>query len=111
MPVSADPPVIDETSTATQSPSSAPSVSSATPSEERAAPSAPTAAPFTTALSTADAPPKPDITAAEHDRLAHGYKPQMRNGEKVWCRGEISTGTRLSRGQQCNSADELERRT
>ena len=46
--------------------------------------------------------------------LTHGratsWSHAMQNGQKLWCREQISTGIRLSRGVQCNTADELEQR-
>jgi hypothetical protein len=46
--------------------------------------------------------------AAEEKRLlADGYKPEMRNGTKVWCRREQELGSRLGGQKVCGTAQEL----
>jgi len=53
------------------------------------------------------------ITAkAELDRdtahfVAEGYKPEMRNGTKVWCRREGELGSRLGGQKVCGTPQEL----
>ncbi len=44
--------------------------------------------------------------AAKHF-LAEGYKMQMRNGQKVFCRREEQLGSRLGGALNCNTAEEL----
>jgi hypothetical protein len=40
--------------------------------------------------------------------LAEGYKQEMHNGEKVFCRREDSTGSRLGAQKVCGSAQQLQ---
>jgi hypothetical protein len=54
---------------------------------------------------------QPALTPDERDLLAQGYKPEMRHGQKVWCREEQTTGSRLSRGTTCSSADVIKAHT
>jgi len=39
--------------------------------------------------------------------MALGYKPEMRNGEKVFCRREQTLGSRLGATKHCATAEEL----
>ncbi len=39
--------------------------------------------------------------------MAEGYKPEMRNGEKVFCRREQTLGSRLSEAKHCATAEQL----
>lgn len=39
--------------------------------------------------------------------IADGYKPEMHNGTKVWCRREEELGSRVSRQKHCGTAEEL----
>jgi hypothetical protein len=68
-------------------------------------PAATTTAPSATAPA-ADAA-KPSVSMDDDTLRAAGYKPQMKDGQKVWCRKEAqTTGTRLSRDKEtCNNAD------
>lgn len=83
---------------------------------------APAAAPASAAASTpaasanAASAAKPDAnaaaqasaTASEEKRLlAEGYKPEMRNGTKVWCRREGELGSRLGGQKVCGTPQEL----
>lgn len=73
-------------------------------------PASPAAAPSATASTTATPAAdsaKASISNDDGALLAAGYKPQMRGGQKVWCRREAqTTGTRLSRDKEtCNTAD------
>ena len=47
------------------------------------------------------------LSADEQRLISQGYKPQMRNGEKIYCRREASIGSRISAGQHCGTAAEL----
>jgi hypothetical protein len=58
-----------------------------------------------TAAATPPAAPEGD-QAAKHF-LAEGYKMQMRNGQKVFCRREEQLGSRLGGAVNCNTAEEL----
>jgi hypothetical protein len=58
----------------------------------------------------ASAAAKPDANAdagAEKQLLASGYKPEMRNGTKVWCRREGELGSRLGGQKVCGTPQEL----
>jgi hypothetical protein len=43
----------------------------------------------------------------ERSLLAAGYKPEMRNGTKVWCRREAELGSRLGGQKVCGTPAEL----
>ncbi len=46
--------------------------------------------------------------SADEQRLINlGYKPQMRNGEKIYCRREAALGSRISAAQRCGTVTEL----
>lgn len=46
--------------------------------------------------------------AAEEKRLmAAGYKPEMRNGTKYWCRTETEIGSRLGGHKVCGTARDI----
>ena len=47
------------------------------------------------------------LSAAEQRLVSLGYKPQMRNGEKIYCRREAPMGSRISSGQHCGTVAEL----
>jgi hypothetical protein len=64
-------------------------------------------APSATATSAATAPAKPAIDPEEKRLIAMGYKPEMRNGEKVFCRHEQTLGSRLAEAKYCASAEQL----
>lgn len=74
---------------------------------------APTAAPSATASATptpaAAEAAKPALVSDDKALLAAGYKPQMKGGQKVWCRREEqTTGTRLTRDKEtCNTPEFL----
>ena len=89
-------------------------------------PSAATPAPATPAAAAAAAPTTPPLTSAagatpkaasaaatpaidpEEKRLIGlGYKPEMRNGEKVFCRREQTLGSRLGEAKHCATAEQL----
>lgn len=106
----ADPP---STSAAAPTPAAAPASAPAAPvaSESAAPAAAKTGAENSSATAQKATTSRAQLTPQERDLVVAGYKPQMQNGQKMWCREQISTGTRLSRGAQCNTADELEQRT
>jgi hypothetical protein len=49
----------------------------------------------------------PDLSTLEKHFLAEGYKMEMRNGEKVFCRKEQVMGSRLQNQKSCGSALQL----
>jgi len=71
----------------------------AEPASTRDAPAA--AAPSATAR-------KLDEAQVEKELRAQGYLPQMRNGEKIFCRRESVRGSRLPGPLVCMSADQAE---
>ncbi len=80
--------------------------SSSTPAPAAQAPSA---AQSTAAQSAPVAPAlaKPVIDPEERRLIAQGYKPEMRNGEKVFCRREQTLGSRLGEAKHCATAEQL----
>ena len=111
----------------TASPPSPPSAPSA-PSAPAAAAPAPQAAPATPAASTTPAPAAhaasaaapaqdnkpavivqgtPEFDTVQKHFLAEGYKLEMRNGEKVFCRREEQLGSRLGGQKVCSTALQL----
>jgi len=65
------------------------------------------ASPAPSATSAATAPAKPAIDPEEKRLIAMGYKPEMRNGAKVFCRREQTLGSRLAEAKHCASAEQL----
>ena len=61
------------------------------------------AAPHATAASQSET----DDPADEKRLRAAGYKPEMHNGEKIWCRKEDSLGSRLATQRNCGTASSL----
>jgi hypothetical protein len=49
----------------------------------------------------------PTLSADEQRLLSQGYKPQMRGGEKIYCRREAQLGSRISAGQHCGTVAQL----
>jgi hypothetical protein len=50
-----------------------------------------------------------EAAAAEEKRLrAAGYKPETRNGVKVWCRREGELGSRLGGVKFCGTPEEIQ---
>jgi hypothetical protein len=80
-----------------------------TPAQQQpaAAPSssAPAAAPATAA---ATPPAKPAVDPDEKRLIAMGYRPEMRNGERVFCRREEVLGSRLSVKKLCGTPKDLQ---
>ena len=69
---------------------------------------APAAAPSTAAPAAAPTAPAEDPAAARRLRAA-GYHAEMHDGNKVWCRTEVNTGSRLAAGEKkCSTADQLD---
>jgi hypothetical protein len=52
-------------------------------------------------------PPAPAVDQSDKHFLAEGYKMQMRNGQKMFCRREEQLGSRLGGALTCNTAEEL----
>jgi hypothetical protein len=90
----------------------APAASAASPSTQSAAS---VAAPAASAPApTAQAPTSTVNVEAEREQqeekhfLAEGYKLEMHNGEKMFCRREEQMGTRLGAQKFCSTAQQLE---
>lgn len=73
------------------------------PADTQAAPAA-AAAGTTPAAAT---PAKPALDPEEKRLLAQGYKPEIRNGVKVYCKLEEELGTRLGRIKHCGTPAQL----
>ena len=50
---------------------------------------------------------KPAVDLEEKRLIAQGYRPEMRNGEKVFCRRDEELGSRLSGVKHCGTVAEL----
>jgi hypothetical protein len=79
-----------------------------------AAPAAPAAAaaaatPATPAVQAAAAKPA-DIDPFEKHLMAEGYRPEMQNGDKVYCRKEVPLGTRVGGVKSCGTAEQIKLR-
>jgi hypothetical protein len=99
----ADPPTTVPATTAAPAAASAPAATAPTAGAQ-AGP-----APSASASSAATAPAvKPAVDPEEKRLIAMGYKPVMRNGEKVFCHLVEETGSRLSAKKECGTAKELE---
>jgi hypothetical protein len=74
-----------------------------------AAPPASNATPATPAAAAAAPAAKQDVKADANEKhlLAEGYKSEMRNGDKVFCRKEELLGSRLGGKKVCDTADNL----
>jgi hypothetical protein len=69
--------------------------------------------PPATAQGAGGAKPPTVTIAATPDReerglLAAGYRPEMHDGEKVYCRMESDTGSRLDQKKVCGTAQQIE---
>ena len=116
----ADPPAHPETSSAALStPGVAAPAPAAVPPETTAAPTEHANAAATSAAPAGQspaAPTRPTPTAVveaarengDEKRLrAAGYKPEMVNGEQIWCRKETALGSRLAAQKVCGTAKSL----
>jgi hypothetical protein len=97
----ADPPVNPAPATAVSPPATQPAASAAAPAASAPAPAA--QAPTTTV----------NVEAAREQQqekhfLAEGYKLEMHNGQKMFCRREEQIGTRLGAQKYCSTGDQLE---
>jgi hypothetical protein len=97
----ADPSTTAPDTTTAAAAATAPAAIATTPGAQ--ASPAPSAAP----TSAATAPVKPAVDPEEKRLIAMGYKPEMRNGEKVFCRREEALGSRLAAQKICGTVAEL----
>jgi hypothetical protein len=97
----ADPPSDTQTSTPTPSSAAAPAAASA--AANASTPAAEAAKPAVIVQGTAE------MDALEKHFLAEGYKAEMHNGEKVFCRREEpQVGSRLGAPKVCGTAQQLQ---
>ena len=73
------------------------------PSSSRDAPAAAAPAPAAPTPSAT----QPAVDPNEKWALSEGYKPEMRNGEKVFCRREQPLGSRLGQEKHCATLEQL----
>ena len=98
---------------ATPAASAAPAAPAAAPAATPAAATTPVAAhPAASTAPAAGEHPAVEIDAAQMDQLekhfvSEGYKVEMHNGEKIYCRREAPMGSRISSGQHCGTVAEL----
>jgi hypothetical protein len=97
----ADPPITAPDTPAAPAAATAPAATAPTPGTQASA--VPSAAPTPAAA----APVKPAVDPEEKRLIAMGYKPEMRHGEKVFCRREEELGSRLARKLECGTVKEL----
>ena len=90
------------------------SATPAAPATATPAPAAASATPAATPSASQAAAVKPsvDVEAAKMDQaekhfLAEGYKIEMHNGEKYFCRREEQLGSRLGGEKHCSTAQQL----
>jgi hypothetical protein len=70
--------------------------------------SAPLPAPSqATAPAAASKSGKPELTPEEHRLVNQGYKLEMHNGQKIFCRREQELGSRVSPIKTCGTAEQL----
>jgi len=97
----ADPPT-------TPAASPAPAATSSSLGQPAASTAATTEAAKPAASATPDATAQAAAQSAEEKRLlAAGYKPEMRNGTKYWCRSEAELGSHLAGHKVCGTADQI----
>lgn len=79
-------------------------------SDEATAPREATAPSPAEAATSAAAEPgeaKTDEANNEKRLYAAGYRPEMQNGVRLWCRKELTLGSRLAAQKNCGTADSL----
>ncbi len=100
------PPSTTNNSASTAPAAAAPSAAPAT-TPDSPAPVAGATKSAVTVTAAATPPAAPEVDQTDRHFLAEGYKMQMRNGQKVFCRREEQLGSRLGGAMTCNSAEEL----
>jgi hypothetical protein len=97
------PPSATNSAPAAAAPSATPATTAATPEPVAGA----TKTSVTVTAAATRPPATPEVDQTDKHFLAEGYKMQMRNGQKVFCRREDQLGSRLGAAVTCNSAEEL----
>jgi hypothetical protein len=105
MALAEDPPPSTTNNSATAA--AAPSAAAATSADSPAPVAGATKSAVTVTAAATPPPAAPEVDQTDRHFLAEGYKMQMRNGQKVFCRREEQLGSRLGGATTCNSADEL----
>jgi hypothetical protein len=98
----AQPPAQPTTSAATPD-----ALAPATQPASAQAPPASTPAPAAQVAAAATAPAEPAVEPDVKRLLSQGYKPQMRHGERVYCRREPVLGSRLESAWWCGTVAQL----
>jgi len=80
---------------------------STTPSAATAVPAPPHSSSTAASQPAGPSPAAPALSAQEQRLLNQGYKPQMRDGEKIYCRREKQLGSRISTVQHCGTVAQL----
>ena len=96
----ADPAPATQTDRAAAAPAATDSASAST-----SAARAPAPAPASTPAASPTA--APEVSAAEQHLISIGYKPQMRDGQKIYCRREAALGSRIVAAQHCGTVAQL----
>jgi hypothetical protein len=91
------------TAPAAAAPSTAPATTAATPAPVAGA----TKSAVTVTAAATPPPAAPEVDQTDRHFLAEGYRIQMRNGQKVFCRREEQLGSRLGGTMTCSSGEEL----
>lgn len=73
---------------------SAPGTAAATPADQ-------------TSPAAAQTSREPEVSMQERHFLSEGYKPEMANGEKIFCRRETVLGSRLTAQKMCGTVESL----
>lgn len=100
----ADPPATDS-ATAASAPASPSTAQPAAPTS--AASPAPSPADQTRAPAAAAAGAKPAVDPHEERLISMGYRPQMHNGQKLFCKREPVMGSRVETTMRCGTVEQL----
>jgi len=100
----ADPPT-DTTHTTTAAPAAPAPAATAPAAATHVAPAA--AAPAATAAADQTVLIKAQLDRDTEHFLAEGFKPEMRNGEQMYCKKETALGSRLSTVKTCGTIEQL----
>jgi hypothetical protein len=103
----ADPGTPPTTPAATSAPAPATAPKQAAPAPAAPAADAASGAPAADSKSTVLVQGKAEEDALEKHFLAEGYKMEMHNGEKLFCRREQQLGSRLGDHKNCGTAEQL----
>jgi hypothetical protein len=103
--------VADSPPSPAATPATADATSATAPTLAVSPPATPPAAQNATATASAksaDSAAKETEAAQEKALLNAGYRPEMQHGQKVWCRREGETGSRIGEKRVCGTADQLD---